>query len=87
MSPRNQCDPVEGMRDACAAIAARLANDVSRRSDRLTDYDRGELAAARHIEREIRALRAGSGQPAAGSEPVPHSASCDLPAASSDGAP
>jgi hypothetical protein len=41
---------------ACLGIAAGVAGSVSRGADRLRDFDRGELAAARHIEQKIREL-------------------------------
>lgn len=47
---------LRALREECAGIAAALADSVSRGVDHLRDYDRGQLAAARHIERRIREL-------------------------------
>jgi hypothetical protein len=40
----------------CSGIAAAIEGDLSWRSDRYHDYDRGQIAAARHIARRIQGL-------------------------------
>lgn len=45
------------LRDECAGLASALVNDVSRGADRLSEYDRGMIAAAKHIERRIREVK------------------------------
>jgi hypothetical protein len=49
-------EAAKAVQKACIGIAAGLAINVSRGSDRLRDFDRGEMAAARGIERQIRDL-------------------------------
>ena len=45
---------VERAYEDCAAIAEALAASVSRGVYRLQDFNRGEIAAAKHIARRIR---------------------------------
>lgn len=47
---------IRAVRDACAAKADAVAHGIEMGADHLRDYDRGGLAAARHIGRLIREL-------------------------------
>jgi hypothetical protein len=48
-----QADRAE-VRAGCAAIADNYAEGISRGSDRLTEFERGGISAARHLGRTIR---------------------------------
>jgi hypothetical protein len=53
MLTRAESDMVRAVRAACAGVASRMEVSISQQYDRLNDFARGELAAAREIARRI----------------------------------